>query len=150
MQVGTPSEVYSQPASAYVASFLGSTNLFPATVTEVRADGLVCRVDSHDLAVGTCEQAPAVGDDVRVMVRPERVEVFPVESARDSAGANLLTGRVEALVFRGAHTGVVLDCAGLRVEAEVANHRGEPPPWLVTGSGVQVHVSPSALRVLVS
>ena len=44
MQVGTPSEVYSQPASSYVASFLGSTNLFPATVTEVRADGLVCRV----------------------------------------------------------------------------------------------------------
>src|SRR6478736_2012557 len=36
MQVGTPSEVYSQPASSYVASFLGSTNLFPATVTEVR------------------------------------------------------------------------------------------------------------------
>jgi spermidine/putrescine transport system ATP-binding protein len=152
MQVGTPSEVYSRPASAYVASFLGSTNLFPATVTEVRPDGWVCRVDSHDLAVSACEHAPAVGDDVRVMVRPERVEVFPAASPRDAAGdlANLLSGRVEALVFRGAHTGVVLDCDGLRVEAEVANHRGEPPEWLVTGSGVQVRVSPSALRVLVS
>ena len=47
MQVGTPSEVYSQPASAYVATFLGTTNLFPATVTEVGADGLVCRVGPH-------------------------------------------------------------------------------------------------------
>ena len=87
------------------------------------------------------------------MVRPERVEVCPLGDSRlDPAGdgTNLLKGRVEALVFRGAHTGVALDCDGLRIEAEVANHRGEPPEWLVTGSGVQVRVSPSALRVLAS
>ena len=88
------------------------------------------------------------------MVRPERVEVSPVgqRDRRDPAddGANLLSGRVEALVFRGAHTGVVLDCDGLRIEAEVANHRGEPPEWLVTGSVVRAKVSPAALRLLVS
>jgi len=154
MQVGTPSEVYSQPASSYVASFLGSTNLFAATVTEVRADGLVCRVGPHDLAVGTCEHAPAVGDDVHVMVRPERVEVSPVEGeerrSTADAGGNLLSARVESLVFRGAHTGVILDCDGIRIEAEVANHRGEPPEWLTTGSVVQSRMSPSALRALVS
>jgi spermidine/putrescine transport system ATP-binding protein len=151
MQVGTPSEVYSQPASSYVATFLGSTNLFSATVTEVRPDGLVCRVGSVDLAVSTCEHAPTVGEDVSVMVRPERVEVCPVGAAvhgHADDGANVLPGRVEALVFRGAHTGVILDCAGLRVEAEVPNHRGEPPDWLVTGSPVHSRVSPSALRVL--
>jgi spermidine/putrescine transport system ATP-binding protein len=154
MQVGTPSEVYSQPASSYVASFLGSTNLFPATVTAVGGDGMQCRVDPFDLAVGACEQEPRVGDEVSVMVRPERVEVSPVSGPerRETGddGANVLTGRVDALVFRGAHTGVVLDCDGLRVEAEVPNHRGEPPEWLVTGSVVHARVSPSALRVLVS
>jgi spermidine/putrescine transport system ATP-binding protein len=152
MQVGTPSEVYSQPAGSYVASFLGSTNLFPATVTEVRADGLVCRVGPHDLAVGTCEHTPAVGDEVHVMVRPERVEVSPAGVGRpgSTTGATVLPGRVELLVFRGAHTGVVLDCGGLRVEAEVANQRGEPPAWLTEGSTVQARLSPSALRALVS
>jgi spermidine/putrescine transport system ATP-binding protein len=154
MQVGTPSEVYSQPASSYVATFLGSANLFPATVAEVRVGGLVCRVGAVDLSVGKGEHDPAVGDDVSVMVRPERVEVCPMggESRRDPAddGANVLTGRVDTLVFRGAHTGVGLDCDGLRIEAEVANHRGEPPEWLITGSVVQVRVSPSALRVLAS
>ncbi|MET1060055.1 MAG: ABC transporter ATP-binding protein [Nocardioides sp.] len=152
MQVGRPSEVYSQPASSYVASFLGSTNLFSASVAEVRVDGLVCRVGALELSVGLCEHDPGVGDDVSVMVRPERVEVFPVGEPlrRDPAGdgANVLSCRVEALVFRGAHTGVVLDCGGLRIDAEVANHRGEPPEWLITGSAVEVRVSPSALRVL--
>ena len=33
MQVGTPSEVYSAPANTYVATFLGTANLWPATVT---------------------------------------------------------------------------------------------------------------------
>ena len=55
---------------------------------------------------------------------------------------------MESLVFRGAHTGVILDCDGLRIEAEVANHRGEPPEWLTTGSVVQSRMSPSALRAL--
>ncbi|RYP88056.1 ABC transporter ATP-binding protein [Nocardioides guangzhouensis] len=154
MQVGTPSEVYSQPASSYVASFLGSTNLFPATVTGVSPDGLVCRVRSHELAVSKCEHDPAVGDEVSVMVRPERVEVSPIAGGgrgdADHEAANVLSGQVEALVFRGAHTGVILDCDGLRLEAEVPNHRGEPPEWLVSGSTVHARVSPTALRVLVS
>ena len=44
MQVGTPSEVYSRPANRYVATFLGSTNLFAATVAAIGPDGVVCRV----------------------------------------------------------------------------------------------------------
>ena len=85
------------------------------------------------------------------MVRPERVEVSPAAPrARPGSDGNVLSGRVEFLVFRGAHTGVILDCEGTRIEAEVANHRGEPPEWLTTGSAVRARMSPSALRVLVS
>ena len=153
MQIGTPSEVYSQPASSYVATFLGTTNLFPGTVTEVNGNGLVCRVGAYDLVVGACEYDPAVGDEVSVMVRPERVEVSHVggeQRERGDTDGNLMAGKVQALVFRGAHTGVVLDCSGLGIEAEVPNIRGEPPAWLSTGSVVRARVSPSALRVLVS
>ena len=153
MQVGTPSEVYSQPASSYVATFLGSTNLFPATVAEVGADGLVCRVGSVDLSVGKAEHDPAVGDDVSVMVRPERVEVSPRRApsrtrrrrahqppARQGGGADL-PRRPHRRASRLRRP---------RIEAEVANHRGEPPEWLITGSAVRAKVSPAALRLLVS
>ena len=116
--------MYSQPASSYVATFLGTTNLFPATVTEIRPDGLVCRVGSYDLAVGTCEHDPAVGDAVSVMVRPERVEVCPVGGGADRVddGSNLLAGKVEALVFR-ERTGVILD-----LQRHADPGRGRQPP----------------------
>jgi spermidine/putrescine transport system ATP-binding protein len=77
MQVGTPSEVYSRPANRYVATFLGSTNLFAATVSAIGPDGVVCRVADTLLSVAKCEHDPRVGDEVSLMVRPERIEVTP-------------------------------------------------------------------------
>ena len=109
MQVGTPSEVYSRPASAYVATFLGSTNLFPATVTEVGPTDSSAGSAPRPL-VGTCrarpgrrrrrerDGAPRAG---RGLPGGRRERRDPVDD-----GSNLLSGRVEALVFRGAHTGV--------------------------------------------
>ena len=77
MQVGTPSEVYSRPANRYVATFLGTTNLFAATVSAIAPDGVVCRVADTFLSVAKCEHDPRVGDEVSLMVRPERIEVTP-------------------------------------------------------------------------
>ncbi len=57
----------------------------------------------------------------------------------------MLPGRVDTLTFRGAHTSVLLDCSGLRLEAEVANVAGASPAWLCEGADVTVHVSPNAL-----
>jgi spermidine/putrescine transport system ATP-binding protein len=144
-QVGTPSEVYSAPANKHVATFLGTANLWPATVTGADADGVACSVGGLDLRVAD-HQATA-GDEVSVMVRPERVEV--AASPSDVAGTNLLKGHVETLTFRGAHTNVLLQCADLLLEAEVANVAGAPPDWLSEGADVAVQISPKALRVLV-
>ena len=80
--------------------------------------------------------------------RPPRRNRHPGPSGPDRT--NHLPGKVEALVFRGAHTGVILNCNGVVLEADVANHRGEPPAWLNTGSAVRAKVSPAALRLLVS
>jgi spermidine/putrescine transport system ATP-binding protein len=145
-QVGTPSEVYSTPANAHVATFLGTTNLWDAEVVSAAGGELCCRVGAVDLQVHSDAAQP--GDHVSVMVRPERVEVSRTAGALE--GANRLTGRVGTLTFRGAHTAVLLDCSGLRLEAEVANVAGSPPDWLAEGADVTVQVSPHALRVLQS
>jgi spermidine/putrescine transport system ATP-binding protein len=144
-QVGTPSEVYSAPANTHVATFLGTANLWPATVTGPDGDGVACSVGGVDLRVA--DHKAAAGDEVSVMVRPERVEVAADPS--EVAGANVLKGHVETLTFRGAHTNVLLTCADLRLEAEVANLAGAPPEWLYEGADVAVQISPKALRVLV-
>jgi spermidine/putrescine transport system ATP-binding protein len=163
MQVGTPSEVYSRPANRYVATFLGSTNLFAATVSAIAPDGVVCRVADTFLSVAKCEHDPRVGDEVSLMVRPERIEVAPCGSPGPEAGPtaaggsgvvpggpNVLPGHVTALTFRGATTTATLDCGGIALEAHVANVHGEPPLWLTAGFPVEARVSPSALRLLVS
>jgi spermidine/putrescine transport system ATP-binding protein len=144
-QVGTPSEVYSAPANTHVATFLGTTNLWPATVTAADQHGVSCSVGGVDLRIADHRAEP--GDEVSVMVRPERVEVAATPSAVE--GDNLLKARVGTLTFRGAHTNVLLECADLRLEAEVANVAGAPPDWLSEGADVAVQVSPKALRVLV-
>jgi ABC-type Fe3+/spermidine/putrescine transport system ATPase subunit len=128
-----------------VATFLGTANLWPGTVTATDTDGITCSVGGASLRVSGRDAGP--GDSVSVMVRPERVEVSP--TATDADGANILKARVDTLTFRGAHTNVLLACAELRVEAQVANLAGSPPEWLSEGADVAVQISPKALRVLV-
>jgi spermidine/putrescine transport system ATP-binding protein len=145
-QVGTPSEVYSTPANTHVATFLGTANLWPATVTGAHQGGITCSVGGLSLHIAG--QDARAGDEVSVMVRPERVEVAAEPSGVE--GSNVLKARVDTLTFRGAHTNVLLDCADLRLEAEVANVGGAPPRWLAEGADVAVQISPQALRVLVA
>jgi putative spermidine/putrescine transport system ATP-binding protein len=76
-QTGTPQEVYTNPASAYVAGFMGYRNLFPARVQEtgpgpevaVRAHGTVIRGTHREPAT------PAAGADVTVAIRPEDLTI---------------------------------------------------------------------------
>jgi spermidine/putrescine transport system ATP-binding protein len=153
LQVGTPAEIYSQPATVAVATFVGTTNLWEATVRSVGPDGLTCSIEGHDLAVGKSEWAPPVGAAVQLMVRPERVEVWPLAEHPAGTqsvpeGTSHLAGRVTTVTFRGAHTAVSLDCDGLVVQADVPNLLGEPPLWLSVGSEVLVAMAPAAVRLL--
>jgi spermidine/putrescine transport system ATP-binding protein len=146
MQVGTPNEVYSTPANTHVATFLGTANLWEAEVVGAGHGTVTCSVGGIQLEVEN--DAAEQGDQVSVMVRPERVEVTADPTGK-VAGRNVLRGRVDTMTFRGAHTNVALECGDLHIESEVANVGGEPPPWLREGADVSVLVSARALRVLV-
>ena len=142
-----------QPATSYVATFLGTTNLFSATVTAVDADGLTCTVGATTLSVGPRRARPRRRRRRQPDGPPRTRRDHPLRrhlGPGDAERTNIVPGKVVALTFRGAHTGVLLDCSGLGLEAEVANIRGEPPHWLTTGSAVRAKVSPAALRLLVS
>ncbi|MEZ5093646.1 ABC transporter ATP-binding protein [Nocardioides sp.] len=144
-QVGTPSEVYAEPASAYVATFLGQATLFDAVPAGAGPEpGLAAyRVGEQTLHV---DGPPATGDPVRLMVRPERVELAPASAPLE--GVNVFPATVESMTYQGAQTSVRVAAAGLRVEAEVANMHGSAPDWLVAGGPVCLRISSTALRVL--
>lgn len=103
-QVGPPLAVYRQPASAFVARFLGMQNLLPGRVTAVLPD---LRVDTP-LGVLRCTPGatnPAPGDAVTVLVRPDAARLAA------SAGGpqeNAAAGQLLDVSFRGSQVKVTV------------------------------------------
>jgi ABC-type Fe3+/spermidine/putrescine transport system ATPase subunit len=99
-QVGTPDALYAQPVNAFVASFLGRANFFPATLDPVDGDRAVCTLPGGGRwTVALAEDVPrTAGAAVRVMVRPEALVLAP--EGTDGA----LPGRVLDRRFAGAAT----------------------------------------------
>jgi spermidine/putrescine transport system ATP-binding protein len=138
-QVGTPTEVYEQPATAYVADFLGVANLITATGDAGRAGRRQVHLGEFTLdAAGDGAAGP-----VKLVIRPERVRV----AAGEAAGPNCLPGMVERVVYVGATTQVHVRLpGGEALQALTANHDGRPD-W-PAGTPVGVTLPPDALRAL--
>jgi spermidine/putrescine transport system ATP-binding protein len=137
VQIGTPREVYEDPADTYVADFLGAANLMEVEVVAVGA----LRVGDFALASNRCEQTAAGA--AHAVIRPERVRI----EEHGSAGENRVPAMVERVVFLGAATQVLLRLApGIPLQALMQNDGQRPD--LAQGTPVHVFLPPDALRVL--
>jgi spermidine/putrescine transport system ATP-binding protein len=141
-QVGTPQDVYDEPASAYVADFLGVSNLMPATAQGTNGAG-GCRVQLGDFELQAgCGDLDARGD-VMIVVRPERVQLRP----QGETGENRIPGMIERVVYVGPVSQLMVRLAsGQLIQAMVANQGTEDK--LESGTPVSVGIAPAALRVL--
>jgi len=136
-QLGTPRDVYESPATAFVADFLGVSNLMPGTAG---GDG---RVTVEGVTLEARQGDTRAAGDVRLTIRPERVEI---ESA-GVVGANRLEAIVSELVYLGSTTQVIVRTAsGATLQALLANTGMEPP--FGRGDRVSAHLPADALRVL--
>jgi spermidine/putrescine transport system ATP-binding protein len=107
-QLGTPTELYETPRTAYVAGFLGISNLLTGTVE----DG-----DAVRLADGTVVRAPAVGGrsgEVSIGIRPEKVQL-------GSREANHLSGEVRESAYIGVSTQYIVDTPAGAITLYVQN-----------------------------
>jgi spermidine/putrescine transport system ATP-binding protein len=135
-QLGTPRDVYEEPATTFVADFLGVSNLMPA-----RAEG-GGRVRLSDAALSAGRGDVEARGDVRVTIRPERVRV----EAAGTEGENRLRGTVSRVVYLGSTTQILLELAGGQTLQATASAADGLPPG--EGEAVTVHLPPDALRVL--
>jgi spermidine/putrescine transport system ATP-binding protein len=142
-QLGTPEEVYNEPADAYVADFLGVSNLMDANVETGGNGQRPCRLRLGDFTLeAEAGQLDATGA-VKVAIRPERVQVHPY----DSTGENRVPGMVERVVFLGSTTHIYVRLAtGVPLQALVANDGASLP--FSQGTAVSVQLPADALRVL--
>jgi len=140
-QVGSPTELYEEPATTYVAGFLGVANLLAARAGG--GDGGRCRLRLGDFDLEAAGGDTAATGDVRVVIRPERVRLEPY----GTSGPNRVPGMVERLVYQGPATQLVVRLAnGDPLQALVQN-QGEPLSW-EQGTAIAVHLPADALRVL--
>jgi putative spermidine/putrescine transport system ATP-binding protein len=136
-QTGSPEEVYTNPATAYVAGFMGYRNLFPARVEE-SGTGPGVTVLAHGAAVrGTSRSGDRarVGADVTVAIRPEDLAIGPGETG------NSIEAVAEVVEYHGRELSVQA-----RTSSGGVLHLKTKQP-VVAGSTLTLGVSPD--RVLV-
>jgi spermidine/putrescine transport system ATP-binding protein len=140
-QLGTPTEVYEDPATVFSADFLGVSNLMDAQAVDGGADHCMVRVGEITLRA-TCGSLEARGA-VKIVARPERIELL----AHGQSGENCLPALVERTVYVGATRQVILRLAsGETLQASVTNTGASEK--FEHGAAVCAHIPPDALRVL--
>jgi ABC-type Fe3+/spermidine/putrescine transport system ATPase subunit len=140
-QVGPPESVYEEPSTAYVADFLGVSNLMDALASGPNDGGCEVRFGEFSLVAGQGE-AGTVGD-CKVTIRPERVGI----EASGTSGENRIPGMVDRVVYVGSTLQIILHLAsGQTIQAWTPND-GDREPHRV-GEAVAIHFPREALRVL--
>jgi spermidine/putrescine transport system ATP-binding protein len=124
-QIGTPNEIYDNPATVFVAGFIGQTNLWPCRIEE--RSGTSTRVTSLGTTLhATCNLNGQikVGQRATMMVRPERLAITTTEP---SSGGTHINGLVTDLTFQGPVVRLVMAASdGSQVLAHVG-HEVELP-----------------------
>ncbi|HYJ23997.1 MAG TPA: ABC transporter ATP-binding protein [Acidimicrobiia bacterium] len=135
-QVGEPFEIYNNPATGFVASFVGQLNRLPVTVVDPALGRL--RAGRSEIRTTSLIESPE-GAEVSLMMRPEEVTL-------DAEEDNVLEGTVESVTFLGSIVRVQVAVDGGRLTADLFNERLLELP--VAGDATQVSFPSHACWVL--
>jgi len=136
-QMGAPEELYELPRTAFVATFLGQSNLFSGPVATASASTIVVDVAGRRLEVPR-DRAQRHTGEVTVGVRPEKLLLHTEEPA-PAAGVNILgPGRVVDVSFSGVSTTYLVAVPGVGVVTVFAQNMVFGP---VVNEGAEVWVS---------
>jgi putative spermidine/putrescine transport system ATP-binding protein len=136
-QMGSPAEMYSAPATPFVAEFIGTMNRLEGTIVDGGVDhgGTMLRVEDT-------EGRPK-GQRVLVLVRPETVEVAPANGG--TAATNTLVGDVVTQTFLGPVTRLKIMAPGVDVIADVPTQQALALP---VGTRVAAALPAQGVRML--
>jgi len=127
-QIGTPTDIYNEPKNAFVADFIGESNIIDGIMLEDKK----VRFASH---VFDCVDGGYDKDEpVDVVVRPEDVDVVPVEKG-------MLTGQVTAVTFKGVHYEIIVDIKGFKWMIQSTDYVA---PEAVIG----IYIEPDAIHIM--
>ena len=125
-QLGSPEVLYELPRTAFVANFLGQSNLFTGPVAGTTADSISVDIEGCKVVVPK-SRAQRQSGNVTVGVRPEKLALHLTEPA-SAAGTNILgPGRVIDVSFSGVSTQYIIGIPGLGSVVVFVQNTGAGP-----------------------
>ena len=126
-QIGTPEEIYNEPKNAFVADFIGESNIFNGKVT----DKLQVQFCDHTF---TCVDDFHIGTKVEVVVRPEDIVMKP-------KGEGMMDVVVDSVVFKGVHYEITV----LSGDNEIVIHSIYNA---VVGDTISIDIGPDSIHLI--
>lgn len=127
-QIGSPIDIYNEPVNAFVADFIGESNIVNGCMPRD------CLVEFAGKKFECVDKGFGRNEMVDVVIRPEDVKVIPAEQAQ-------LTGIVESVVFKGVHYEMTVDC----VDHKWLIHSTKAEP---VGSVIGMTVDPFDIHIM--
>ena len=127
-QIGTPMDIYNEPENAFVANFIGESNI----IDGVMKRDFVVTLDGRDF---TClDKGFAPNEAVDVVIRPEDVDVVPPVTG-------MLVGQVTSVNFLGVHYEIIIDVEGFKWMIQTTDEQR-------VGDTVGLNIEPDAIHIM--
>lgn len=127
-QVGTPQDIYNEPENAFVADFIGESNI---------VDGKMLRdyyVEFSGQKFDCLDKGFSENEQVDVVVRPEDVDIVSPEKG-------MLKGQVTSVAFLGVHYEIIVDIGGFKWMIQTTDEH-------FTGDNVGLYIEPDAIHIM--
>ncbi len=127
-QIGSPTDIYNEPENAFVADFIGESNI----VDGVMLDDYKVRFSGHTFE---CVDAGfGKNQKVDVVVRPEDVDVVAPEKG-------MLQGVVTSITFKGVHWEIIVDIGGFKWMIQTTD-------FVAEGAHIGLFIEPEAIHIM--
>lgn len=140
-QLGAPEEVYEHPATEFVAGFLGASNLLDGQVASLNGAATVRLASGETVLAEDPSIGAAVGSDVKVGVRPEKISIVPV-TEDESGDRNHVAGTVRMATYIGVNYQYTVDGPGGRELTVFVQNQGATGSHPTVGQRVRLEWLP--------
>ena len=127
-QIGTPEDIYNEPKNAYVADFIGESNIIDGIMPEDNV------VQMYGRRFPCLDGGFAPNEAVDVVIRPEDIDIVPVEQGQ-------LTGTVTSVTFKGMQYDIIVDFRGFKWLIQTTDHCPE-------GARIGIKIDPDGIHVM--
>ncbi|MBQ8742432.1 MAG: ABC transporter ATP-binding protein [Clostridia bacterium] len=127
-QIGTPTDIYNEPQNAFVADFIGESNI----VDGIMLSDYKAKFSGHVFDCLDCGFEK--NEPVDVVVRPEDVDVVSVEKG-------MLSGVVTSVTFKGVHWEIIVDIGGFKWMIQTTDYVGKD-------ERIGLYIEPDAIHIM--